>query len=114
MTLNAQPCIVRKALHTTGLNLNKMVEDRIVMLTRTGSFDQAPPRQLPDRLAVLVESGIFGAWYEMEAGPIHHILFRQGTEDAPLHEALASLPGRTIGGLQADVWSQWFAEGVVR
>lgn len=114
MTLNAQPCVVKKALNTTGLNLQKIVENRIVMLTRTGSFDQAPARQLPDRLGVLVESGVFGAWYEMEAGPIHHILFRKGTDDAPLHEALESLPGRTVGGLQADVWSQWFAEGVVR
>ena len=114
MTLNAQPCIVRKALNTTGLNLQKIVENRIVLLTRTGSFDQAPARQLPDRLGVLVESGVFGAWYEMEAGPIHHILFRKGTDDAPLQEALGSLPGRTVGGLQADVWSQWFAEGVVR
>lgn len=114
MTLNAQPCITRQALQTSGLDRSKIVENRIVLLTRTGSAAPAPPRQLTDRLETLLEMGVFGAWYEMQAGPIHHILFRRGIDDAPLHEALASLPGRTVGGLQADVWSQWFAQGVVR
>jgi len=114
MTLNAQPCVVRKALNTTGLNLQKIVENRIVMLTRTPGFSEADQGPLKERLAALVAAGTFGAWYEMEAGPIHHILFRQGTDDAPLNEALASLPGRAAGSLQTEVWGQWFAEGVVR
>ena len=114
MTLNAQPCVVRKALNTTGLNLQKIVENRIVMLSGAAALAAEERRRLDARLQALVEAGTLGAWYAMEAGPIDHILFSAGKDEAPLQAALATLPGRADERLQAAVWGQWFAEGVVR
>ncbi|MDL5031044.1 hypothetical protein QRD43_03915 [Pelomonas sp. APW6] len=114
MTLNAQPCIVRKALNTTGLNLQKIVENRIVMLSGAAALRPEERQQLEAALQALVDDGTLGAWYAMQAGPIDHVLFRAGNDEAPLQAALAGLPGRTDERLQAAVWGQWFAEGVVR
>lgn len=114
MTLNAQPCVVKKALNTTGLNLKKIVENRIVMLSGATTLSAGERHQLDAALQALLDDGTLGAWYAMEAGPIDHVLFRAGTDEAPLQAALARLPGRADERLQAAVWGQWFAEGVVR
>ncbi len=114
MTLNAQPCVVKKALNTTGLNLKKIVENRIVMLSGAAALRPEERQQLDAALQALVDEGTLGAWYAMQAGPIDHVLFRAGNDEAPLQAALARLPGRTDERLQAAVWGQWFAEGVVR
>lgn len=114
MTLNAQPCQVKKALNTTGLNLKKIVENRIVMLSGAAALRPEERRQLDAALQGLLDDGTLGAWYAMEAGPIDHVLFRAGNDEAPLQAALARLPGRADERLQAAVWGQWFAEGVVR
>lgn len=114
MTLNAQPCVVKKALNTTGLNLKKIVENRIVMLSGVAALRPEERVQLDAGLQALLDDGTLGAWYAMEAGPIDHVLFRAGTDEAPLQAAFARLPGRADERLQAAVWGQWFAEGVVR
>ncbi len=114
MTLNAQPCLARKELNTTGLNLKKIVENRIVMLSGAAALRAEERQQLDAALQALIDDGTLGAWYAMEAGPIDHVLFRAGNDEAPLQAALARLPGRADERLQAAVWGQWFAEGVVR
>ncbi len=114
MTLNAQPCVVKKALHTTGLNLKKIVENRIVLLSGAAALRPEERQQLEAALQAMVDEGQLGAWYAMQAGPIDHVLFRAGNDEAALQAALARLPGRADERLQAAVWGQWFAEGVVR
>ncbi len=114
MTLNAQPCVVKKALNTTGLNLQKIVENRIVMLSGAAALRPEERQQLDAALQALVDDSTLGAWYAMESGPIDHVLFRAGTDEAPLQAALTRLPGRADERLQAAVWGQWFADGVVR
>lgn len=115
MTLNANTAIVHKALNTTGIDVARIEEARIIQLSRPAApQDAAALERSRAFLRGLVEGGKAGAWYSPETGPVADILFVNSTDNAQIEQAFASHPDLVAGTARLAIWSQWLARGVVR
>ncbi|MBL8520323.1 MAG: hypothetical protein JNK75_06595 [Betaproteobacteria bacterium] len=102
MTLNATPVTVMKPLATEGIDANAIEEVRIVQVLRNAPVDAA-------RIQSAIDQGTFGAGYQLESGPLSHILFARDKDEARLRAALGITdPAHVL------VWAQWIGKGVVR
>lgn len=102
MTLNATPVRAIKPLNTEGIDPNGIEEVRILMVMRGAPVDER-------RLKAALEKAQFGGWYQVNSGPLSHILFSRERDDARLREWVG------LGDpAQMQIWSQWLGKGVVR
>jgi uncharacterized protein YciI len=102
MTLNATPVRVMKPLNAEGIDANAIEEVRIVLVKR-GPNDGGSPFQ------GALDKGVIGAWYQLESGPLSHILFSREKDEMKLRDAVGIAAPE-----QAQVWGQWLSKGVVR
>lgn len=117
MTVNAQPALPRRALHTEGIDASRVEEVRIIQIPR----DAAPVDPALDAARTVwlqgqVNAGRVQAWYTLDAGPVAEVLFARSTDTAGLQAAFADYPAaRGAGPAPAvTVWGQWISPGVVR
>lgn len=115
MTLNAVPCVVRRALATEGIDPNAIEEVRIIQVLRSGEGSTRADAKA-DRafLQSLIKNGTVGAWYETENGPATDVLFSRTTDTKTLQDAFAPHPGIVAGRASVVVWKQWLSKGVVK
>jgi len=103
MTINAQPAVAQRPLHSTDIDPNGIEEIRIALLAR-------PPRDAAlrqARLQRLVEQGAVGARYALTEGPIAEVLFARAENQTALEKVLADDGGLTV-------WQQWIGKRVLR
>lgn len=103
MTVNAQPAVAHRPLHSADIDPNGIEEIRIALLARPAR-DAALREQ---RLQRLVEQGAVGARYALTEGPIAEVLFARAEHQTALEKVLAD-----DGGLM--VWQQWIGKRVLR
>lgn len=111
MTLNAQPAIVHRALHHTGIDPNGIEENRIVLFSRAESGDRA---DVPVFLKRALDDGVIGAWYTLGDGPVGEVVFLRGTDETALRRTMAEYPGLRDQRATMTVWAQWLGKGVLR
>lgn len=115
MTLNAEPAVVHKALHTEGIDVKKMDEVRILQISRpSGAPDAAGIARSRAFLHDLLAEGKVGAWYAPKGGPVADILFINSTDHAQIEQLFAAHPDIAGGASTLAIWGQWLAHGVVR
>lgn len=114
MALNAVPSIAHQALATEGIDASGIEEVRIIQILRTSTnANGGNTRANRAFLQSLVDKGVVGAWYSMEAGPVAEVLFSRTTDTRMLEDAFAQYPASKSGGATVAVWRQWLSKGVV-
>lgn len=113
MTVNAAVATPNKALTTLAVNPGGIEEARIVLIGRDDKAGAAVQAQRRALLQQLVDTGRFGAWYTLAAGPVAEVMFAKTKDSEALQAALAAYPGVADKAVSLDIWAQYLGTGVL-